>query len=220
MLHGYAYDARNRLERAWNEEGEEAAYLYNGMGQRVEKRSSTDQEEYLLNLTRLYHNLLGIQKQKETESVYWDFTTIATERKLPRYYLLDELGSPLRVQYTTGKGECYGYDEFYRDLAKEKDFASKEEFAERYTRQGTTQPFGYTGYRYDGISGSYFAQAREYQPHTGRFMAEDVIRGKLGVPKMLNRYGYCKNNPLMFVDNNGKTSVGIRDISGVKHIVN
>ena len=46
MLHGYAYDARNRLERAWNEEGEEAAYLYNGMGQRVEKRSSTEPEEF------------------------------------------------------------------------------------------------------------------------------------------------------------------------------
>ena len=31
VLHGYAYDARNRLERAWNDKGEEAAYLYNGM---------------------------------------------------------------------------------------------------------------------------------------------------------------------------------------------
>ena len=68
VLHGYAYDARNRLERAWNEEGEEAAYLYNGMGQRVEKRSSTEPEEYLLDLTKPYHNLLGIQREKETES--------------------------------------------------------------------------------------------------------------------------------------------------------
>ena len=81
VLHGYAYDARNRLERAWNDKGEEAAYLYNRMGQRVEKRSSTEQEEYLLDLTKPHHNLLGIQREKETESFYWDFTTIATEKK-------------------------------------------------------------------------------------------------------------------------------------------
>ena len=205
VLHGYAYDARNRLERAWNDKGEEAVYRYNGMGQRVEKRSSTEPEEYLLDLTRPYHNLLGIQREKERESFYWDFTTIATEKKgsSPRYYLLDELGSPLRVQYATGKGECYGYDEFGQDLAKENSPALKGEFAERYTRQGTSQPFGYTGYRYDGISGSYFAQAREYQPHTGRFMAEDVIRGKLGVPKTLNRYGYCWGNPTTLVEIDG-----------------
>lgn len=36
-----------------------------------------------------------------------------------------------------------------------------------YDRQGTEQPFGYTGYRYDGISGFYFAQAREYKPEAG-----------------------------------------------------
>ncbi len=166
-------------------------------------------------LTRPYHNLLGIQRGEEEESYYWDFTPIATERKNspPRYYLADDLGSPLRVLYSTGKGECYGYDEFGRDLSLSEKVSSVKEFGIPYTKQGSSQPFGYIGYRYDGISGSYFAQAREYQPGTGRFMAEDVIRGRLAVPKMLNRYGYCNNNPLMFVDNDGKTSIGIRGIS-------
>ena len=127
------------------------------------------------------------------------------ERKLPRYYLLDELGCPLRVQYATGKGECYGYDEFGQDLAEEKREVSQEDFGSPYVKQGSTQPFGYTGYCYDGNSGSYFAQAREYQPHTGRAMAEDVIRGKLSVPKTLNRYGYCLGNPIRYVDLDGKT---------------
>ena len=206
VLHGYAYDGMNRMERAWNDKGEEAAYLYNGMGQRVEKRSGSKLEEYILDFTKPYHNLLGIQREEERESFYWDYTTIATEKKgsSPRYYLQDELGSPLRVQYATGRGECYGYDEFGRDQAEEKRDVSQEGFKSPYVKQGTTQPFGYTGYRYDGISGSYFAQAREYQPHTGRFMAEDVIRGKLGVPKTLNRYGYCLGNPIRFVDLDGR----------------
>ncbi len=33
---------------------------------------------------------------------------------------------------------------------------------------GLEQPFGYTGYRHDGISGTYFAQAREYRPGDGQ----------------------------------------------------
>lgn len=73
-----------------------------------------------------------------------------------------------------------------------------------YDRQGTGQPFGYTGYRYDGISGSYFAQAREYKPEAGRFTAEDVIKGNGAVPMTLNQYGYCWGNPLILVDNDGK----------------
>ena len=79
--YGYAYDAMNRLERAWNYKGEEAAYRYNGMGQRVEKRET-----------------------------------------------------------------------------------SQEGFESPYVKQETTQPFGYTEYRYDGISGSYFAQQGSTSP--------------------------------------------------------
>ncbi len=205
LLHGYAYDAGNRLERAWNHKGEEATYIYNGMGQRVGKNLGFEQEEYILDLTRPYHNLLGIRRGEEEESYYWDFTPIATERKdsPPRYYLSDELGSPLRVLYSTGKGECYGYDEFGRDLSLSEKDTSRNRFTLSYTKQGDSQPFGYTGYRYDGISGSYFAQAREYQPEAGRFMAEDVIRGRMAVPKTLNRYGYCWGNPIILIDPDG-----------------
>ena len=93
----------------------------------------------------------------KTEHFYWDYTLIATERKgsSPRYYLLDELGSSLRIQYATGKGECYGYDEFGQDLVGKKRSTSQEDFGSPYVKQGSTQPFGYTGYCYDGNSGSY-----------------------------------------------------------------
>lgn len=73
-----------------------------------------------------------------------------------------------------------------------------------YTKQGKEQPFGYTGYRYDEMSGSYFAQGREYDPKAGRFLAQDVIGGSIGIPKTLNRYGYCWGNPLILVDLDGR----------------
>jgi len=71
----------------------------------------------------------------------------------------------------------YGYDEFGNDLSRSIGRELEEEgIPNPYHRQGKEQPFGYTGYRYDETSGTYFAQAREYQPESGRFTAEDVMK--------------------------------------------
>ena len=109
-------------------------------------------------------------------------------RPILHYYLQDELGSPVRVSGYDSGYLTYGYDEFGNDLYSDLEEAG---IPNPYSRQGEEQPFGYTGYRYDEISGTYFAQAREYQPKNGRFTAEDVIKGNGVVPETLNRYGYC-----------------------------
>ena len=126
----------------------------------------------------------------------------AGERSHPvlHYYLQDELGSPVRVSGYDKDYLAYGYDEFGNDLYSDLEEAG---IPNPYSRQGEEQPFGYTGYRYDDISGTYFAQAREYQPQNGRFTAEDVIKGNGAVPETLNRYGYCLGNPVGLVDLDG-----------------
>ena len=48
-----------------------------------------------------------------------------------------------------------------------------------------------------------YAQAREYLPETGRFTGEDLIGGFMEDPVTINRYGYCWENPLRFVDLDG-----------------
>ena len=72
---------------------------------------------------------------------------------------------------------------------------------------GGKSSVGYTGYRYDGIGGTYFAQAWEYKAGMGRFTAEDVLRGNHAVPKTLNRYGYCRGNFMGYMDLDGRTPV-------------
>ena len=220
LLHGYEYSAMNRLARAWDTNGQEVFYRYNGMGQRTGKKAGGVSEEYILDLTRSYHNLLGMEKNGRKQDFYadWNITAMeetegASDGGRPAFqglhcYLQDELGSPLRVSgYRAGKGihGCryltYGYDEFGNDAGKELEDAG---IPNPYDGQGVEQPFGYTGYRYDGISGTYFAQAREYRPEDGRFMAEDVIKGNVIQPKTLNPYEYCCGNPLMYVDGDGK----------------
>ena len=71
--------------------------------------------------------------------------------------------------------------------------------------QGEGQPFGYTGYHYDTLGATYFAQARESDPQIGRFHAQDVIAGNGAVPVTLNRYGYCWGNPVGLINLNGLT---------------
>ena len=204
LLHGYAFNSMNRLEKAWDSEGTEAEYYYNALGQRTARSTAEETEEYLLDLTKPYHNLLELHKGKHRQTFYWDMNVSAMEdeNRTLQYYLQDELGSPLRVLYRSGSGAAYGYDEFGTDLY---DPEKKPGAGRQYSRQGEHQPFGFTGYRYDDISGTYFAQAREYQPGVGRFTAEDILRGRNNIPKTLNRYGYCWNNPLIFFDLNGRS---------------
>ena len=221
FAHGYVYGAMNRLMKAWDGKGQEALYCYNGLGQRTGRTTDGQEEEYLLDLTKPYHNLLEISREGKEQNFYFDWNVVAMEEKRKgeqgsgrtvysglHYYMQDELGSPLRVSgfgagAMSGRSSylSYGYDEFGNDLGKELEEA---EIPNPYGGQGEEQPFGYTGYRYDDVGGDYFAQAREYLTENGRFAAEDVIKGNIVVAETLNQYNYCRNNSLLYVDFDGK----------------
>ena len=65
---------------------------------------------------------------------------------------------------------------------------------------GTDKKF--TGQRLDG-TGLYFYGARMYDPGLGRFISADTIVPNPANPQSLNRYSYCLNNPLRYVDPSG-----------------
>ena len=228
VTHQYRYGALNRLEEAVNQGREAARYYYNGLGHRVRKEKRTNAEiipfvpmeepidpkkqisslnqnptetiDYTLDLTRPYHNLLTKTENDRTQTYLWDRNAagiMGDGQEAGQYYLQDELGSPIRLMDEAGElTESYGYDEFGGPLYENQPLYGKGS-------QESIQPFGYTGYQYDGIAGTYYAQAREYRPKEGRFSAEDVIRGSITAPFTLNRYGYCWGNPLNFADRNG-----------------
>ena len=110
------------------------------------------------------------------------------------HYLQDHLGSPIRLLHSgSATDTTMVYDEFG--------------VLEVAAVGGSTQqngslhnPFGYTGYQTDNISGLYYAQARFYDPTTARFTAEDVVRDGA------NWYAYCHANPLSFIDPTGLVS--------------
>ncbi|SDB29796.1 RHS repeat-associated core domain-containing protein [Pseudobutyrivibrio sp. YE44] len=66
------------------------------------------------------------------------------------------------------------------------------------------QPFAFTGYQEDEVSGLKFAQARFYSAENGRFVGEDQVRGFIETPETQNSYEYCWNSPFSYYDMNGK----------------
>lgn len=187
----YVYGPLNRLEQVRDADGAIAGYEYDGLGHRIAKQLNPETRiQYTVDLTKGYHNLLEMSGGVETEIFLWDQNVIGSSGlDSIHYYAQDNLGSVSRVMDEVGELlDSYGYDEFGMDL---------------YGNQGLIQPFGYTGYQFDSVANSYFAQAREYLPQIGRFAGEDKIQGRIDLPDTLNTYTYCWNNPLNLVDLNG-----------------
>ena len=219
-IKAYEYGVSGRLGLSYSNLGKARNYEYDGMGNRIgcreykfeskglgedrlksineldlAKKEPVYEERYVLDRTRPYNNMLQRSisdgGKEQTQSYAWDFNAVFMEEEEKVYtYLNDELGSTIRLLEKEGKSQTiYGYDEFGKDT---------------YGTQGQVQPFGYTGYRYDTVAGTYFAQAREYIAGVGRFGGEDWIKGSIGYPTSLNAYGYCHGNPMVWVDRDGK----------------
>ena len=76
----------------------------------------------------------------------------------------------------------YAFDDFGRNIdpftGKIKEAGNKQHTKHAYTTEGNIiQPFAFTGYQEDEISGLKFAQARYYDASSGRFQSEDPRKG-------------------------------------------
>lgn len=183
IINEYFFGPENRLDEALNKERDLVKYTYNGLGKRIKRNVifadlHSLNSDYILDITKNYFNILEEVEGDKKQRFVWDKQIIALEEDKRRaYYIVDELGSPIRMMGKNGKEyEKLSYEEFGKG-----PFSCK-------------QPFGYTGYVHDNITGTYFAQTREYASEDGRFTGEDSVRYKL------NWYTYCSDNPLRYID--------------------
>lgn len=65
---------------------------------------------------------------------------------------------------------------------------------------------GYTGHLEERDSGLVYAGARWYDPRIGRFMSPDPIGFTVGNEVSFNRYAYANNNPVAYVDPDGRAA--------------
>ncbi len=181
-------------------------------------------------------NLLGYSSAALTAGYEYDGTEARRRRNGRRYVLdplhnnnvlmeTDTLGNPLAIyvhgaglvcRIMPGTGAASYYHSDYRGSTTAVTSASQSvthrylygAFGEQYGVQesGFANPFRYVG-KYGVMyedSLLYFMRARYYQPELGRFLGEDPVWGT-------NLYVYCENNPVTYVDFNGKDKWPIVD---------
>ncbi|OGS19840.1 MAG: hypothetical protein A2252_04925 [Elusimicrobia bacterium RIFOXYA2_FULL_39_19] len=110
------------------------------------------------------------------------------------YYHYDGIGSASAITDANGTvTNTYRYDPFGNMITSTGKLG-------RYSFVGAF------GVENDGMSGLFHMGARYYDPTTGRFIQRDPIRGFVSDPLSLNRYIYCGNNPMNFIDPKGLTA--------------
>ena len=219
LTHEYEFGALNRLEKVFNYEKQLGAiYHYNGLGHRVgwkegealtpevhlEKLdfSWTKEVRDLIDVTKPYHNLLKRWEsnmpqnfdeeliRKETRFIYDTGVLSMCNEDETIHYFHDDLGSPMRLINEHGHiRDTFAFDEFGNSLTAREP--------------RTPSPFSFTGYQVDPITGTKFAQARQYDSVMGRFISEDLVKGTTTHPFTQNQYTYCWNQPLNLVDLDG-----------------
>lgn len=184
----YTYDARNHLISAVSEEAD-VRYEYDING-RVIKRILNGKEE-----TFVWANDAIVAKLSEEGNTY--------------YY--DEPDNEIIAADISGQNQYYVEDNHGNIIASLDEKGSVKEsntydaFGNADLRSGEMEP-GYTGNFYDGTTGLLYLNARFYNPETGTFLTEDSIAGSAAETITLNRYAYCKQNPVNYTDDSGHWS--------------
>ena len=70
-------------------------------------------------------------------------------------------------------------------------------------------PIKYAGEYYDDELDMIYLRARYYDPQIGRFTSLDIEEGEIANPLDMNRYVYCRNNPIKYLDPSGREGVAV-----------
>ncbi len=183
--YAYTYDTtRKHAVANINFNGNNYAYTYDGSGTRVKKAIQGGSTTWYI----------GSHYEKKdstyTKYIFAGGTRIA-KVTTSGYHILhsDHLGSSTVISDSSGA------------IAESTEY---NPFGTTRTHSGATLTnYKYTDQERDPETGLYNYGARYYDPMIGRFISPDSIVQAPFNPQSLNRYSYCINNPLMYVDPSG-----------------
>jgi RHS repeat-associated protein len=121
----------------------------------------------------------------------------------------------LRVaKVTPGDIKYYHKDHLGSSTVMTDDSGNEDESTSYlpYGGQRGSDSIAGTGYKYtdqeaEPETGLYNYDARLYDPVIGRFVSADSIIPYPFDPQSLNRYSYCRNNPLLYIDPDGHREI-------------
>jgi len=158
-------------------------FLYDGEGKRAKKEGPAGTTYYLSNEFEIINGIA-------TRYIFAGNLRIAKVTDgIITYFHKDHLGSSTVMTDTSGIAlETGGY--FPYGMGRENPGI-------------TLSNYKFTDQELDTESGLYNYDARLYDPVIGRFISPDSIVPRPFDPQSLNRYSYCRNNPLIFTDPTG-----------------
>ncbi|MBU7048206.1 MAG: hypothetical protein HXS54_17355, partial [Theionarchaea archaeon] len=183
----YTYDYANRLTKIEENSAATGEYVYDGDGRRIQVIES--------NVTTCIYsglNILYEENSTGTAAYIYGLTGILAKRttinseSTTYYFHTDHLGSTRLVT---------------NDSRNIVSAATYHPFGEPHTEEGS-EDYLFAGKKKDD-TGLYYFGARYYDPETGRFITRDPQMGSFESPQTLNRYTYCANNPLKYIDPTG-----------------
>lgn len=172
------------------------AFTYDGQG----RRWSKDNIEYAYDADN------RLIKQSDGLEFIYDHTGVAgvIYNSATYLYRKDALGNIIALIDSSGNVVArYVYDAWGNHKvinANGVEITDASNIANR-------NPFRYRSYYYDRETNLYYLKSRYYDPEVGRFITiDDVAYLDPSAINGLNLYAYCRNNPVMRVDPNGKLS--------------
>lgn len=207
----YIYDARNQLKQVQVGGSTIGQFLYDANGLRIHKTETlTDVNSQISSTTQQrYHyqglNVIGsFDEQNQSQYRYYHdgnqilarinesaFTDLNVENNAVQTYHQDALGSTAVISNRDGSLTArYQYDAFGN--------------VQTETGQSETNDFTYTGHERDQATGLIYAKARYYDPQLGLFLSRDPFEGYDNKPLSLHRYLYAYQNPMKYVDPDGR----------------
>jgi len=185
----YIYNKENRLNQVVKGQLL-GSYIYDSLGRRVHQlEGSKTTTTVYSGINPIYEHIVKSANHTVFNYIYGPTGRIArvAENHII-YYHNDHLGSTrLVTDMAASVVATVGY----------------KPFGEKYEAYGMDEKFGFTGKEEDSQTGLYYFGSRYYDPEIGRFIQEDNYWGKASSPQSQNRYAYCSNNPLKYVDPTG-----------------
>ena len=188
----YDYDVENHLVR-FTRGDNSVSYKYDCDGKVIERTHGTQTNRFLLlPFSDIWQPLVTLGKDEIERLYIWDSRPIGSLTRIgTEFYLEDALGSVrLVVDHDGNVTRVLSYDPFG-------------------VPSGSTFPSdlapGFAGLFLDPSVGIYVAGVRRYVPELCRFMERDPSHSvSYGSQKNLSAYTYCANDPVNFVDRNGR----------------
>jgi RHS repeat-associated protein len=188
MQRSFSYDGENHQTSA-TVNGVTATYAYDGNGRRIKKSVKSV-------ITTYVYDALGHLAAEYSSNVA---TGIGTQ-----YRHVDHLGSTRLVVNANGSpvpSGCHDFRPFGQELLAGTDGRDATCFPSM-----PAASLEFTGKERDNETNLDYFGARYYSAAAGRFTGPDPSResGNASNPQSWNRYAYTYNNPLQYVDPNGK----------------